>query len=105
MQCFNCNGWGHRASNCPSDRPINSVEDIANDKQVNVVSKIAYATRAGQDINGYHKINSNECLVESAVCKDTSLNLFALLDGHGPNGQQITRFMKKCLLNSVRTQI
>ena len=35
MQCSNCNGWGDRASNCPSDRRINSIEDIAKDTHEN----------------------------------------------------------------------
>jgi serine/threonine protein phosphatase PrpC len=74
-----------------------NTDDISN--TVNFISRCLYKTRVGQ-VNGRNKKeNQDSFIIHSNLENNPSCYLFSVCDGHGVNGHQVSRYLKKSFVS------
>lgn len=63
----------------------------------NVITRFAYSTREGFSINNANKKNQDNFILAPNMCQTFHQHYFAVLDGHGQNGQQSSGLVKQKL--------
>lgn len=62
---------------------------------VNIVTKFAFATRVGFIPNNPYKENQDNFILNPNLLKLPACHHFAVADGHGQNGKQVSTYIKK----------
>lgn len=77
--------------------------DIKED--VNIVTKFAFATRVGYIPNNPYKENQDNFILNPNLLKLPACHHFAVADGHGQNGKQVSTYIKKRLPQLIEQQV
>jgi len=70
-----------------------------------MLSKFAYATKAGTSSHLRSKANQDVYLIKTKMLDLTHCHLFAVCDGHGNNGRQIATLVQKQLVLYLQQEI
>ena len=74
-------------------------------KHESMLSKFAYATKAGTSSHLRSKANQDVYLIKTNMLDLTHCHLFAVCDGHGNNGRQIATLVQKQLVLYLQQEI
>ena len=78
-----------------------SVEDIINQKKGKGFKCYSQLSQAGRDTDGKLKTNQDTPLVSINVGGIVGLNMFGVLDGHGPDGHFVSIYCKNYFIRNV----
>ena len=82
-------------NNNNSENEINEINKvIKNSNNKTVLYKFACRTKAGKDLTGQTKTNQDNFLSKNKIFNLSNYSVFAVFDGHGINGHQISKFLK-----------
>ena len=83
-----------------SDNDINKSNSYSNKNsgyknsfEKKIIKKYYALSQAGKDGNGMTKINQDSYLVLTKINNMFNFNIFAIFDGHGPNGHLVSQFL------------
>lgn len=71
----------------------------------NCVSKFSFATKTGFSPKNPNKVNQDQYLVMPHLGEYRRTHFFAVCDGHGVNGREVSFFVKSILSKAVETGI
>ena len=60
----------------------------------NCVTKFAFATKTGVSPSNPHKLNQDSWITVPHFCGLKYCHFFSVADGHGSNGQDVSRYLK-----------
>ena len=71
-----------------------------NNKNISIKS-FSHLSKAGTEENGQTKINQDSFVVLPKVNNIENFSIFAVLDGHGPHGHFVSKFVSQNLINNI----
>ena len=70
-------------------------------KEKELLKKFAFKSQPGKDEEKVIKINQDSYLIKYKINGIKDFNMFGILDGHGPNGHHVSKFVTEFIYNYI----
>ena len=78
----------------------NNLEELGHKK---IIKKFSYYSLDGKNIYGETKTNQDSYLILTQLNNLLNFNVFAVFDGHGPNGHLVSQYLEKYFIDFFKT--
>ena len=88
----------------PEEQYNNSNINFLNNNNIKIKS-FSHLSRAGTEEDGKTKINQDSYIVLPKVNDIENFSIFAVLDGHGPHGHLVSKYVSQNIIDNITTNV
>ena len=90
----------------PEEQYSNNNINFLNNNNNNIkIKSFSHLSRAGTEEDGKTKINQDSYIVLPKVNDIENFSIFAVLDGHGPHGHLVSKYVSQNIIDNITTNV